>query len=63
MRGSLTGFILAMTERQHNFLEQRDPVIGIPATKFRGRAGLIKPVVSLQEVRRRIYLEAKSEKT
>ena len=52
-----------MKERQHNFLEQRDPVIGIPASKFRGRAGLIKPVVSLQEVRRRIYLKGKSEKT
>ena len=63
MRGSLTGFIVAMKERQHNFLEQRDPVIGIPASKFRGRAGLIKPVVSLQEVRRRIYFKAKSEKT
>lgn len=63
MRGSLTGFIVAMKERQHNFLEQRDPVIGIPAPTFRGRAGLIKPVVSLQEVRRRIYLKAKSEKT
>ena len=56
MRGSLTGFIVAMKERQHNFLEQRDPVIGIPASIFRGRAGLIKPVVRLQEVRRRIYL-------
>jgi len=63
VRGSLTGFILAMKERQHNFLEQRDPVIGISAPTFRGRAGLIKPVVSLQEVRRRIYLKAKSEKT
>ena len=63
MRGSLTGFIVAMKERQHNFLEQRDPVIGISAPTFRGRAGLIKPVVSLQEVRSRIYLKAKSEKT
>jgi len=62
VRGSLTGFIVAMKERQHNFLEQRDPVIGIPVPKFRGRAGLIKPAVSLQEVRRRIYLKAKSEK-
>lgn len=62
MRGSLTGFIVAMKERQHNFPEQRDPVIGNPAPTFRGRAGLIKPVVSLQEVRRRIYLKGKSEK-
>lgn len=62
MRGSLTGFIVAMKERQHNFLEQRDPAIGIPAPTFRGRVGLIKPTVSLQEVRRRIYLKAKSEK-
>lgn len=63
MRGSLTGFIVAMKERQHNFLEQRDPVIDIPAPTFRGRTGLIKPVVGLQEVRRRIYFKAKSEKT
>jgi RNA-directed DNA polymerase len=52
-----------MKERQHNSLEQRDPVIGIPVPTFRGRAGLTKPAVGLQEVRRRIYLKGKSEKT
>ena len=51
-----------MKERQHNFLERRDPAKGIPAPTFRGRVGLIKPTVSLQEVRRRIYRKAKSEK-
>ncbi len=52
-----------MKERQHNFPEQRDPVAGNPASTLRGRAGLTKPAVSLQEVRRRIYLKGKSEKT
>ena len=52
-----------MKERQHNFPEQRDPVADNPAPTFRGRAGLTKPAVSLQEVRRRIYLKGKPEKT
>jgi len=63
VRGSLTGFIVAMKERQHNFLEQRDPVIGTPAPTFQGRADSTKPAISLQEVRHRIYLKGKSEKT
>lgn len=41
-------------------MEQRDPAVRAPTRKG-GRGGVTKPLVNLQDLRRRIYAKAKAE--
>jgi RNA-directed DNA polymerase len=42
--------------------EQRDPTVGTPPTKKGGRDEMTKASISLQDLRRRIYVKAKADK-
>ena len=42
-------------------MERRGPGDGSPNPTARGRAGVIKPTIRLQNLRRRIYIKAKAE--
>lgn len=44
-------------------VEQRHPAGVISLTKLGGKAGMIKPTINLQDLRRRIYVKAKAEKS
>src|ERR1035437_9764797 len=41
--------------------ERRSPAVCESSGKTEGKGGMIKPTISLQEMRRRIYLKAKAE--
>jgi len=43
--------------------EQRDPAVNNLPTTLGGRGEMIKASISLQDLRRKIYLKAKSDKT
>jgi RNA-directed DNA polymerase len=43
--------------------EQRDPAINILPTILRGKGKMIKPPISMQDLRRKMYLKAKAEKS
>ena len=44
-------------------VEQRHPTGVISLKKLGGKAGMIKPTINLQDLRRRIYVKAKAEKS
>jgi RNA-directed DNA polymerase len=43
--------------------EQRGPAVDILSPTLRGKGGMIKPSISLQDLRRKMYLKAKAEKS
>ena len=43
--------------------EQRDPTINTLPTTLKGKGKMIKPPISLQDLRRKMYLKAKAEKS
>jgi hypothetical protein len=43
--------------------ERRDPVVNDLPTTWGDKDGMIKPSISWQDLRRKIYLKAKSDKT
>jgi RNA-directed DNA polymerase len=43
--------------------EQRDPAVNILPTTLRGKGEMIKPPISLQDLRRKMYLKAKADKS
>src|SRR4030042_5603820 len=43
-------------------VERRDPTFGIPPTTMEGRDEMTKTSISLQDLRRRIYVKAKADK-
>ena len=44
-------------------MEQRDPAVNNLLTTLGGRGEMIKASVGLQDLRRKVYLKAKSDKT
>ena len=42
--------------------ERRGPAVGSSSNEKGGRGGMTKPSISLQELRRRIYVKAKAGK-
>ncbi len=55
------GFVVAMI--RSNVREQRDPAVNNLPTTLGGRDEMINASISLQDLRRKIYLKAKSDKT
>ena len=43
-------------------VERRGPAVGSSSDEKGGRGGMIKPSISLQDLRRRIYVKAKADK-